>query len=247
MANHTKQVPEVEIAKFVTFNLRKQVGETEKDTALLTWSTRKGFPRITVWAAPSVMTEDGKIDYSKVITAPFDYITLGILLDKLEECIKSDKEMKHTIDCLNIKFSNGARTDEIYTQAKVIVGRDPNGVIYISAIEENKPKIKFELVPTTWFKFYKPNSNEEIRERRELSASYSKSYLENLRAVFKARLVAETVTVVKLGSGETTMSQAAIPPKVTESAKPTQQAEQATTKPEVSSEGIIFNEDGIDF
>lgn len=234
-----KGIPEVEIAKFTSLSIRKQVGETERDTALLMWSTRKGYPRISVYTHPSIKNEKGGMDYSKIITAPFDYITLGILFSYLDAAIKTDGEYQQVIECLNVKYVDGVKTTKVYTQAKVMVGKDTNGIIYISAIEEGKTKIKFELLPTRWFKFYKTNSAEELTDKKVLSKSYALSYLECLRKLFADRMVTEVTSVIKLGNEET-IAQANVPPKTTT-------VQEAPVQPKKSTDDILYNDDGIDF
>lgn len=154
-----------------------EVDGEKPDTATLTWSTRNGYPRMTAYTSNNkASSPDGKMDFNFVITAPFDYITLQIFLEYLKEVIDSTGEIKYSIDCFNTKFVNHERTNEVELQAKVIVGKDKEGVVYLAALEEGKRNVKFDLLPSSkWFKFYDA-TNTEITDKKVLSKLYATGY-----------------------------------------------------------------------
>lgn len=169
----------VKIAKFLSLSLSKWI-EEDKGFANLQWSVRNSYPRITVFCSNHVKKEDGTMDYSKIITAPFTLPTIFIFTRYLRLMINDKEPGYYTIECYNTKFVDGKRTDEIYLQSKVIVGKDDKGVLYLSAIEEGKRSIKFELLPDSrWFKFYDKKGN-EIVDKADLSKSYALAYVKVL-------------------------------------------------------------------
>lgn len=168
----------VKLVKFAALTLRKS-GDENKGVGLQ-WSIRKGFPRITVYTGP-MFKEDKTVDYSKIIIAPFDYTTMIMFLEYFKRIIYSKDECKYTVKCLNNKFVDNKRTEEIIVQASVIIGKDKDNVIYLAAIEDGKKNIRFDLVPEgKWHKFFNGN-NEEIIDKGELSRSYANAYYDLLK------------------------------------------------------------------
>lgn len=169
----------VRIVRYYALTLRKKLGDTN-DTAALSWSMRGIYPRCNIYTSNKAFT-DGKPNYDFIITAPFDIITLEMVLVHLEEIIEAENGAKFTIDCLNNKIENKERKSELFLQARMTIGKDDNGIIYIAVTEEGKKKIKFDLVPTTpYFKYYN-KSGEQIKDESILSKYYAKGYLRNLR------------------------------------------------------------------
>lgn len=182
--------------KFAKLALTKSFEiEDKKDNASLTWSTRNGFPRITVFTSDKAFV-DNKMDFNYVITAPFGYVELEILLDRLCSIINHDGKISYRIDCYNTKFVNNNRTDETYLQASVIVGKDDQGVIYIAVKQDSKRSIKFDLLPNPkWFKFYDHN-NEEITDKKVLSKLYATGYCKILNRLFNISSGQELVSTI---------------------------------------------------
>lgn len=178
-----EKVEKVVRVRFSKLTIAKNIelDDGKQDSASLTWSTRNGYPRITVYTSNNLCKDkDGKFDFSYIVTAPFDYITLQIFLTRFQEVIDSESEINYKINCYNIKFDKGVRTNDIYLQATVVVGKDKNGVIYLAAVEEGKRNIKFELLPSDkFFKFYDKDNN-EISDKKVLSKLYATGYVKVL-------------------------------------------------------------------
>ena len=185
----------VKVVKYAKLSLRKEtkVGDT-KDNASLNWSCRNGFPRITVYTSGNIKRGDSnELDYSKIIIAPFDHITLSSFLNMCEEVLHSDTEIRREVECYNTKFVNGSRLDEVYLQAKVIIGRDKLGIYYIAAVEEEKPKVKFELLPSTKFFRFVTENSEEVSN---ISRHYANAYIGLLRKCIE-RDVVDSIVVTE--------------------------------------------------
>lgn len=171
---------DVKFIQFAALNLSKvHMVDDKKDSAQLQWSSRMGYPRITVFTTDNTQV-DGKFDYSKMIKAPFDFVTIDIFMQRFRNVLETTEEVKYVIDCFNNKFVNRERTDEVELVAKVTVGRDSDGVVYLAVTEDNKKKIKFELMPSTkYFKFYDKNGD-VITDKKILSNLYAKAYHKRL-------------------------------------------------------------------
>ncbi len=177
---------QVKFIKLAPLSLRKDYDDNagEKDYGTLSWGIRAGYPRIMVYTSNGKKkAPDAKFDYNSFITAPFDYVTFGILMERFDKVISNPTEVNYTIDCFNNTFENGVRTDNLYLQAKVHIGRDKEGVIYIAAIEENKRKLKFYFMPSDkYFIIYDKDSN-IVTDKSVLSSLYARSYYDLLKLV----------------------------------------------------------------
>lgn len=169
--------------KFIPLNLYAEYTKDDgsKDYGLMSWSIKNGYPRVAV-NTTGVRSEN--IDYTKLITAPFDYISLLVALDDLKAVINSDKDCIRRVDCLNNKFVDGKRTDEIYVQATVYFIKDKEGIIYISVIETGKQKLKFKMVPKGYVRFYDDQGN-VIENEGIRSKKFATKYLEVLVELMK--------------------------------------------------------------
>ena len=187
-----KQEEKVKIVRYSSLSLRKYIKE-EKDSASLQWSTRGMYPRITVYTSNNNAFVNNKLNYDFVITAPFDIITLQMFINLLKQVCKDESNTRYTIDCLNTRVVNGVRTNEKYVQAKVIIGKDDNGIIYIAATEDNKKRIKFTLLPNLdFFKFYNKDGS-IIKDPATLSVLYTEAYIKSIETL----LVTDTLLLSK--------------------------------------------------
>lgn len=175
----------VKLVKFSALTLRRE----EKGVGLQ-WSIRKGFPRITVYTGEYI-TKDKKVDYDKIIIAPFDYANMLIFLQNFEDVIKSPEEnISMSIKCYNTKIVDNKRTDEIVLQATATVGKE-NGIIYISATADNKTPYKFYLLPLgKWHKYF--NNEQELTSKALLSKQYAKAYYQLLKTVLLKEFFLDT-------------------------------------------------------
>lgn len=173
--------------KFTPLNLKKEYDVNEKkDTAVLSWGIRNGYPRISVNLS-GIRTET--VDYSKLITAPFDYIAFGRFLQIMKDVIAGPNGVTRKVECLNVKWNNGVKTDEIYVQATANFGKDANGVFFLAVIEDKKIKVKFDLLPAaTWHRFYDDKGN-LIEDKGILSLSFTEAYVSALEKLMDSELM----------------------------------------------------------
>lgn len=179
--------PKAQIVKFAPLRLRKD--REDGEYALLTWSSRNGYPRITVFTENKVKQET--FDFNRMINAPLDYTTLNTFIGMFEKVIAGEKDKSYKIDCFNLKYVNNERTNEKYLQASITIGKNKDGVVFLAVVAEGKPKISFELNYTTFFKVYK--DGEPITDRSELSCLYAAGYLRTLKKIVGSRLIEETI------------------------------------------------------
>lgn len=215
----------VKYVRFSLLNLRKPY-EDKDDYALLTWGIRKGFPRITVWTN-NKRPEGVKVDMNTVITAPFDYVSFTMFRHYFKNIINNVEPdvKKYTIECFNVKFVDNKRTNDVYIQARVTIGRDKDNVIYIGVIADEKPKIKFDLMPNPkWFKFYAGDKN-LLEDKARLSTEYAKAYLEVMDKLYENVMV-EDMTDISLLEPPTGSTTSNMKPGISSWSKSTEEKEQ---------------------
>lgn len=157
------------------------------DYSMLTWGLRDTYPRIKVYLTKNVKKEDGTTDYAKVIIAPFTFPVLYTFIDTLESLINDETPVVTKLTCFNNKFVDDKRTDEIVVQAEIKLAKSDQGVINIG-IKLPTGWMYFPLeVDTTWHKFYDKNDN-EITDKKILSALYAKAYVKLLRNAFAIKI-----------------------------------------------------------
>lgn len=172
----------VKIIRYASLNLKTKTDDNQ-DSATLTWSTRGLYPRITVYTSDKNSFVNNKPNYDFIITAPFDVVTLQIFVNQLKKVCKDPNDTRYTIDCINTKIVNGVRTNEKYIQAKIYIGKDSDGVIYIAVIEDNKKKVKFTLLPNMDFFTFYDNDGSIIKDKGKLSLFYTEAYVKSIETL----------------------------------------------------------------
>lgn len=161
--------------------MTKQTGENEE--ARLYWGIRNGYPRLSLsMKQPIVSPTEREFDYKNLIIAPFERITFGVFLKQFTEIIDDEPKTTRTVKCYNVKFKDGVKTDEVYLQGVITLGKDDNGIIYIHMYNDEKNNgddaIKFELItPHKWNRFFK---NDKEINQAILSKQFATEYLKEL-------------------------------------------------------------------
>lgn len=172
----------VKIIRYASLNLKTKTDDNQ-DSATLTWSTRGIYPRITVYTSDKNSFVNNKPNYDFIITAPFDVVTMQMFVNQLKKVCKDSNDTRYTIDCINTKIVNGVRTNEKYIQAKIYIGKDSDGVVYIAAIEDNKKKVKFPLLPNIDFFTFYDKDGSIIKDKEKLSLFYTEAYIKSIETL----------------------------------------------------------------
>ena len=172
----------VKIIRYASLNLKTKTDDNQ-DSATLTWSTRGLYPRITVYTSDKNSFVNNKPNYDFIITAPFDVVTLQMFVNQLKKVCKDSNDTRYTIDCINTKIVNGVRTNEKFIQAKIYIGKDSDGIIYIAVIEDNKKKVKFSLLPNLDFFTFYDKDGSIIKDKGRLSIFYTEAYVKSIETL----------------------------------------------------------------
>lgn len=134
---------------------------------------------------PRFVTYTGEI--GSIINFPCDYRTFVAVLEAFEFMLDAPKGARISIDSKGRKYVNGQRTDEIRLVSVLHIGKSKEGVIFVSLVEEGKPKIAFAFNKNEWHDF-RNESGEDIPVE-VLSRWYAAGYLKLVRNAIAVMLV----------------------------------------------------------
>lgn len=110
--------------------------------ASLSVAVRKNGAQITVWTNdPNDTKDNGKI--SAQLSLPY----FQTLLEMLRAAATATAEWKHFIECKGYIFPGGKKSEQPVVTARIVVGRDADGTVYISVTAQGRPNIKFVMTP----------------------------------------------------------------------------------------------------
>lgn len=179
MSDPQAPVQEHQFKELEKFQMFTPAPGAEGRRSRLSFSSYRGNPRLTVFTG--VPNDTGK----GVIHAAMNPETFMIFLKLLEQIAKSNKEEKNKIDCDTlIKAADGARSQERTLSSSLVFGRDAEGVIWISVIAENRPKIKFEFQISDFHRLYKGDGSQFTKA--EASSLQALAVIDALRRIFTA-------------------------------------------------------------
>lgn len=142
----------------------------------LAWSVRDGNPRITIF------TNDPKDQTNKgIIYSPMNPETFYAFTDLFEQTIKSQPNTKYKIDCLtSARDSSGnPKPEEKALLSEIWFGKDEAGLMWISLVSANRPKIKFVFRISDYHRIYKDGTPLTESEASCLQATATIRILKN--------------------------------------------------------------------
>ena len=190
----------VKIVSFIPLTLRSEIDE---DTyASLTWSIRMGYPRMTTYTDNKV-NGDTEFNYDNLIISPMDSAMINLVLDKLDNIILGPAGEDFSVKCYNVKYVNNVKTDKVVLQSVLCMGKDKDGVVWLSNKTDNNQGVIFKLLPNDkWHKLLGTNGK-EIKSPAVLSGMYAKAYAKRLRSLMDKHL-ADDSTVKYTDKPDTT-------------------------------------------
>lgn len=155
--------------------------------ANLRWQLIKNNPRIVVFTNDP---EDQNNEYGK-ITAALDAPTFFMFLRLLESAINATGKFREKIDNSNFTFPGGKRSESPSVVSSLIVGRDEDGLIWISVSAPRRPQIKFPFMNPEFHSLYHGDGSPYTPA--EISKAYASAYIDMLRLMMANLLVSEWV------------------------------------------------------
>lgn len=137
-----------------------------------------------------VYTNDPNDPKQGAITASMEPYVFSMMLSMIEEAVMAQGEYRNYIDNMGFKFIGGKRGDKQEVLSRTVVGKDADGLVYISIVEGGRPNVKFPLLPSSWHILR--SANGDVEEKALTSRLYAKGWvrlwtqmLQGLIAYFK--------------------------------------------------------------
>lgn len=124
--------------------------ESEHKTSRIVFSFRDGNPRLTVYV------NDKEV---KPISFPSDAVTMTTIAQYIEEAADAEPGYKVSIDSLTKVYEDNKPTDVKKLVSTLFVGKTQEGVVYLSVVAENKPKLIFFIKPSPYHVFKDKDKN----------------------------------------------------------------------------------------
>lgn len=144
----------------------------------LRWGTLGANPRITV----STNVPADKTNKFGLISAAFNPETFMILLQSLEDIAKGENGQKMKFDCLTTILKDDGSRSEPFLNSEVLIGKDDSGLVWISVLSKDRPKIRFIFTVSDFHKIYK-SGGVPINES-EASVLQATAVARSLRHIF---------------------------------------------------------------
>ncbi|EKD89623.1 MAG: hypothetical protein ACD_33C00026G0003 [uncultured bacterium] len=114
----------------------------EGKRARLVFSFRDGNPRLTVYTG--IPGKEG------VISFPSDIPTMVYLLTIIKDIANAEPNAKQTINSMTNVYVDNKATAEKKVLSTLYIGKSKDGIVYLSLISEDKPKIIFTIKPSIY-------------------------------------------------------------------------------------------------
>lgn len=116
-----------------------------ENKARLVFGFRDGNPRITVYTG--ITGKEG------VISFPSDIPTMVYILNLIKEVAKAEPGYKQQVQSLTTVYVDNKPTNDKKVLSTLFIGKSKEGIVYISLIMEDKPKIVFPIKPSPYHVF----------------------------------------------------------------------------------------------
>lgn len=140
-------------APFLTFEKFKMYGMAKDNnkSSVLTWGCRDGNPRITV----NTNVESDKKNTFGMINAGFNPETFFIILDLLKRVASSKEPISYKVDNKTTVMADDGKRSEPFVSTELWIGKDTDGIVWISVIAPDRPKIKFNFTISNYHLFHR--------------------------------------------------------------------------------------------
>jgi hypothetical protein len=116
----------------------------EGKSARLLWSIINNNPRITVYT--NMSTDSGEEKNFGRISANLDMPVFMTVLELLNNVGSLPNGEKYVMENKGYTYVGGRRSDNPTKVSELWIGKDAEGVVWLSVVAEGRPKIKFELL-----------------------------------------------------------------------------------------------------
>lgn len=122
-------------------------------------SFRDGNPRFVVYTGTP--GKEGAINY------PMDNMTMTTVMTKLIGIAKGQNENQISIESLTTVYENDKPTKQKKVTSTLVMGKNKDGIVYISVVADAKPKVVFPFKSSEFHVFR--NNNKEVMSTADVS------------------------------------------------------------------------------
>lgn len=137
-----------------------------------------------------VYTNDPNDPKQGAITAAMEPYVFSMMLTMIDEAVSAPGEYRNYIDNMGFKFIGGKRGDKQEVLSRTVIGKDADGIVYLSIVEGGRPNVKFPMLPSSWHILR--GANGDVEEKATTSRMFAKGFvriwtqlLQGLIAYFK--------------------------------------------------------------
>lgn len=138
-----------DVAKIVIWSDGEGENQDNGKRARMVLTFRDGNPRLNVYT--------GEPMPQGIIGFPMDHYTFGSVLNLLEQVANAEPGYRVSVDSIGTLYENNKPTNQTRVVSVLHMGKTKEGVVYLSVIDETKPKIIFPLKPTKWHNYKGPD------------------------------------------------------------------------------------------
>lgn len=187
--------------KYSIFDFEKLSLTSTQGKAKLKFGIYRNNPRVTVYTNEP---NDANNNYG-MITAALDPVAFSSMMEILKELTEKSgaNNVKYKIDSLTLTPGEPGQKRETKLVASVLIGKDEEGVIWITVVADGRPKFKFEFGDFKFHKFYRPDGSQMSKtELSGIAAKATANFLNNIFATYVTTNYEHTPpSTFKKGSG----------------------------------------------
>jgi hypothetical protein len=163
----------------------------------LIWGFHANNPRLTVYT--NVPDDQGADKGYGKISANLDMPVFFGFLHLLNQTIAHVGEIKNKIENKNFIFPGGKRSERPVVVSELWVGKDADGVVWLSVTAKDRPKIKFTFGTSDFHKFVHGDGTPFTDG--EMSVAFASGYVNILEKMMTNMAVSHYVEPVKKDNG----------------------------------------------
>lgn len=182
--------PKSVFTNYTAFNLRADPVDGCKKASRLVFSSRNGWPRITVFYG----------DENKSIYAPMDLGSMLYLLEDIGRIADEPNGTKRALTCRQLNRD----TNEMFEVSTIYYGKDENGIIWICLVDKQREsaKIKFLFKFSDYISLIDSSGN-VIEDKGTLSQYLAKVRCRSLATLYTDSSVSVNLSVEQQQEVET--------------------------------------------
>ena len=162
--------------------------------ARLEYSLMENCPRITVFTGdPSESSKEN--NFGKIYGA-MDPQSFYIFMTLLEQAANSKEEFKTKIENKGYTFFGGKRSETPVVLSETIVGRDKDGIVWMSVVSPNRPRIKFPFSISEFHTIVRGDGSQPTAP--EISSMVAKATVKILQSLYPLVMSKEYVDTYAL-------------------------------------------------